>query len=219
MDLTLTSLAVSASDTVSIETPINQELKCLNKWLLANKLTLNVTKTEFMLITTRQKLTFIESNLNINIESQPIRQVKSVKTLGLHLQENLSWTKHTDHISKKVGPALGLLKRIRDLVNFDALLIISKALIQPHLDYGCVVWDGTDKSLAITLQKLQNGAARIITRFCYNVRSCDILADLGWETIEKRRYRLKKSMMTKIINRKAPGPLQAKKVKVFSCPA
>ena len=78
-----TSLTVSASDTASLETQINQELKCVNEWLLANKLTLNVTKTEFMLITTRQKLTFIESNLNINIESRPIRQVKSVKTLGL----------------------------------------------------------------------------------------------------------------------------------------
>ena len=37
--------------------------------------------------------------------------------------------------------------------------------------------------------------------------------DLGWETLEKsRRYRLKKSMMTKIMNGKAPGGLQAKTV-------
>ena len=43
---------------------------------------------------------------------------------------------------------------------------------------------------------------------CYDVRSCDILADLGWETLEKRRYRLKKSMMTKIMNRKAPKYLE-----------
>ena len=48
-----TSLTVSASDTASLETQINQELKCVNEWLLANKLTLNVTKTEFMLITTQ----------------------------------------------------------------------------------------------------------------------------------------------------------------------
>ena len=65
-----------------------------------------------------------------------------------------------------------------------------------------------DKGLAIKLQKLQNRAARIITRSCYDVRSCDILADLGWETLEKRRYRLKKSMMTKIMNRKAPKYLE-----------
>ena len=60
----------------------------------------------------------------MNIESQPIRQVKSVKTLGLHLQENLSWTKHTDHISKKVGPALSLLKQGRDLVDFNFLILL-----------------------------------------------------------------------------------------------
>ena len=64
-----------------------------------------------------------------------------------------------------------------NLIDFDTLVITYKALIQPHLDYGCV--------------------ARIITRSCYDVRSCDILADLGWET-------LKKSVMTKIMNRKAP---------------
>ena len=53
-----TSLTVSASDTASPEMQINQVLKCVNEWLLAKTLTLNVTKTEFMLMTTRQKLTF-----------------------------------------------------------------------------------------------------------------------------------------------------------------
>ena len=86
---------------LALKRKFSQELKCVNEWLLANKLTLNVSKTEFTLIAIRQKLTFIESNLNINIESQPIRQVKSAKTPGLHLQKNLSWTKNTDHIRKK----------------------------------------------------------------------------------------------------------------------
>lgn len=61
------SLTLSASETTNLETQINQELmKCSKEWLLANKLTLNITKTESMLVTTRQKLTFIESNLRVN---------------------------------------------------------------------------------------------------------------------------------------------------------
>ena len=129
---------------------------------MSNKLTLNITKTEFMLITTRQKLSFIESNISINIEGRPTSQVNSAKTLGLYVQKNLSWSKNIDQIYKKAS-ALGLLRPVRDLVDTEALITnIYKALVLPHLDYACVVWDGLDKGLSTKLQKIQNRAARIL---------------------------------------------------------
>ena len=84
------------------------------------------------------------------------------------------------------------------------LVIIYKALIQPHLEYGCIVWDGLDKGLILKLQRLQNCAARIITRSSWEVRSKDILANLEWETLENRRYKLKKKFMFKVMNGQAP---------------
>ena len=98
-----TTLAFCASDTNSLESQINSELKQLNQWLVANKLTLNVSKTELMLITTRQKRTFIDDTLNVNICGQPVNQVMSVNMLGLQLERSLSWTKHIEHIYKKVA--------------------------------------------------------------------------------------------------------------------
>ena len=77
-------------------------------------------------------------------------------------------------------------------------------LILPHLDYGCVVWDGLDKNLSTRVQKLQNRTARIMTLSGYDMRSTDILAILGWETIEKRRYDLENKLMTYRMNGKAP---------------
>ena len=47
--------------------------------------------TEFMLVATRQKRAFIDSNLDINIEGQPVKQVNNAKTLGLYIQQYLSW--------------------------------------------------------------------------------------------------------------------------------
>ena len=133
--------------------------------------------------------------------------------LGLQLEQSLSWTKHIEHIYKKVAPALGLLKRVRDL--YISRLIISamklsiyNALILPHLEYACVVWDGRDKGLAIKLQRLQNRAARIITRSSWEIRSCDILSELGWLPLDKRRYNQKKKLMNKIMNGKAPTYLE-----------
>ena len=116
-----------------------------------------------MLITTRQKLSFIESNISINIEGRPTSQVNSAKTLGLYVQNFLSWSKNIDHIYKKASSALGLLRPVRDLVDTEALITnIYKALVLPHLDYACVVWDGLDKGLSTKLQKIQNRAARIL---------------------------------------------------------
>ena len=116
-----------------------------------------------MLITTRQKLSFIESNISINIEGRPTSQVNSAKTLGLYVQKNLSWSKNIDHIYKKASSALGLLRPVRDLVDTEALITnIYKALVLPHLDYACVVWDGLDKGLSTKLQKIQNRTARIL---------------------------------------------------------
>ena len=101
-----TTLTFSASNTAILEPQINQELKQLNQWLVANKLT-------------RQKRTFIDITVNVStcICGQPVNQVifKSEKMLGLQLKQSLSWTKHIEHIYKKVAPALCLLMRVRDL--------------------------------------------------------------------------------------------------------
>ena len=159
-----TTLTFSASNTASLKEQINNELKRLNQWLIANKLTLNVSKIEIMVITTRQKRTYINDTLNIKIDHRPVHQAKSVKMLGVQIEQTLSWSNHIEHIYKKVCPALGLLKRVRDYVDHDTLINIYNALILPHLDYASVVWDGLDKGLAIKLQRLQNRAVRIITR-------------------------------------------------------
>ena len=128
--------------------------------------------------------------------------------LGLQLEQSLSWTKHIEHIYKKVAPALGLLKRVRDFVDRDTPVSIYNALILPHLEYACVVWDGLDKGIAIKRQRLQNRAARIITRSSWEIRSCDILSELGWLPLDKKRYNQKKKLMNKIMNGKAPTYLE-----------
>ena len=126
-----TTVTFSADDTASLELQINKELECLNKWLVVNKLSLNVSKTEFILVTTRQRQAFINSALSININGKPIRQVKTAKTLGLHIEETLSWTKQVEFIyKKKVSPLLGLLRRVRNYVDLDTLVNIYKGLIQ-----------------------------------------------------------------------------------------
>ena len=80
---------------------------------------------------------------------------------------------------------------VRDYAPLETLKMIYNGLRQPLFDYGDIVWDGFNKTLAQRLQRLQNRAARIITRSSHDVRSADILKDLNWANLEQRRFKLK----------------------------
>ena len=89
------NVTFAASDMLALETQINTELKSINLWLRANKLSLNVAKTEFMVISSGQKLQSVnDKTINVNVEGIRINQTDHSKALGLDIDENLSWKEH-----------------------------------------------------------------------------------------------------------------------------
>ena len=78
-----------------LEQATNSELTNLYSWLKANKLSLNIAKTEFMVVSSRQK--FLAENcgeFNIQLDNQPISRVEHAKSLGLIIDDRLSWSNH-----------------------------------------------------------------------------------------------------------------------------
>ena len=70
---------------------MHSSLVNLNRWIKANKLSLNIAKTEFMVIGSRQRLAAFDNHkLRVTVNSEPVRQVTSTKTLELTLDENLT---------------------------------------------------------------------------------------------------------------------------------
>ena len=67
------------------------ELNKIFKWLCANKLTLNVLKTDFMVIASRQKLAALGDPITLSVNGILLSQVRSVKSLGVNIDENLTW--------------------------------------------------------------------------------------------------------------------------------
>ena len=70
---------------------------------------------------------------------------------------------------------------------------VYNALIMPYFDYCSLFWDICCNYLIQNLQKLQNRAARIISGKTYDIRSCEILADLGWQPLAEQ-MKFKKAM-------------------------
>ena len=105
------------------------------------KLTLNMTKTEFMLIGSRQRLSNLTDFPTVAIDNVQISQVATVKSLGVTIDNKVDWSIHIDKLTKKVAPGIGAIKRITHFVPQATLHLIYQALIQPHFDYYNVVWD------------------------------------------------------------------------------
>ena len=104
---------------------INYRLNHLSnvyEWLSANKLTLNMTKTEFMLIASRQKLSQIMESPFLTINENAIEQVTSAKSLGIYIDENVNWECHIENFSKKIVRAISAVKRIRHLTPVNVLI-------------------------------------------------------------------------------------------------
>ena len=136
-----TNIAIAASTLIDLEKGLNSELRSLNQWLISNKLSLNVAKTEYMVIRSNQRLhSFSDKQINIEIDAKLITKVKEAKSLGVIIDEHLSWSNHIDALSKKISSAIGALKRIKTFISEHTALQIYQALILPHFDYCSSVW-------------------------------------------------------------------------------
>ena len=129
------------------------------------KQSLNVAKTEFMVIGSNQLLhSFSDDQINIEIDAKLITKVTEAKSLGVISDEHLSWSNHIGELSKKISSTIGTLKRIRPYISECTAFQIYQALVLPHFDHCSSVWGDCNLTLSEKLQKLQNRAARAITR-------------------------------------------------------
>ena len=209
--LRLTSPRMFADDTniTFALNGLNLELRSLNIWLISNKLSLNIAKTEFMVIGSNQRLnSFSDNQVNVEIDAKLITKVKDAKSLGVIIDEHLSWSNHVGDLSEKISSAIGALKRIRPYISKRTALQIYQALILPHFDYCSSVWGDCNLTLSDKLQKLQSRAARAITRSNYDTSATFLLNLLNWDDLTTRRLKLKAILMFKTINGLTPAYLQ-----------
>ena len=103
-----TNLLLSDKSLKKINKHINHDLKLLNIWLWANKISLNARKTEIISFRPKSQSN-ITKHLNFRLSSQYIERISDVKYLGLILNEFLSWNTHYASLKRKLNRTIGLL--------------------------------------------------------------------------------------------------------------
>ena len=94
---------------------MNRELRHVKKWLEANKLALNIEKTNYVIFHSPVKK--ITETVNIKFGCKHISRSDSVKFLGVLLDETLSWRSHLVELSRKLARSVGIFYKLRHFVS------------------------------------------------------------------------------------------------------
>jgi Reverse transcriptase (RNA-dependent DNA polymerase) len=138
---------------------LNIELQKLSIWFQANKLSLNIQKSNYMAFGKKH----IPDNMScLCINMMPLAKVASTKFLGVIIDSNLNWNLHIKMVSSKLASGVGILYKCKRLMPRAALLSIYYSLVYSHLYYCCILWGNASKSVLKPLQTLQNKALRNI---------------------------------------------------------
>jgi len=159
------ALVVSSRDLATVERILSGELYNLSKWLVDNKLSLHLGKTESLVFTSKKK---IKSNpeLKISCNNVEIKSVKSVKYLGIVLDQTLSGKQMANNIIQKTNSRLKFMYRQAQYLNSKAKKTLCNALIMSQFDYCSSTWyPGLTKTLKQKLQICQNKVVRFILNF------------------------------------------------------
>ena len=158
-----TNLTLANKNHEVLEKKVNAELNKINNWIQINKLTINHKKTEFILIT-RKKM----NKSNIKINDIIIKIKKSLKYLGIIIDDKLNCKNHVQNLCYKNSNGSWAIANIKHFVDTKTLLIIYYSLIYPHLQYCITRWGGAPKTTLDPIIKLQKRIIRSITFSKYN---------------------------------------------------
>ena len=134
----------------TLQTNITTELANVNIWLCANKLSLNVEKSNFVIFRPRQrKLPF---NVNLTLNNKQLQQEDCIKYLGVQIDSHLNWKPQIENITKKLKRSVGILSKVRYFISANILISLYYSLINPFLIYGILVWGNTYPTAYIFLR-------------------------------------------------------------------
>ena len=135
-----TIVSFSGSDLTHVTTTVTNELAKLSNWMCDNKLTINPSKTEILLVSNRMNH---QDNFTLRFLDEDVSCSSSSKYLGVYIDNNLSFRDHIQHVTKKIAMHTGILYRIKQYLPLKARLNYYYGYVYPYLNYNIAVWGGS----------------------------------------------------------------------------
>ena len=145
---------------------INNELAKVYDWLAVNKLSLNISKTKYVIFhAINKRIEGVIPDLEIN--GIPLERVQNFNFLGLLLNENMSWKPHIDLLANKLAKCAGVLNKLKHVLPIHILRTLYFSMVQSRMMYCILTWG----FVHYRIEKLQKRFVRIISSSKYNAHS------------------------------------------------
>ena len=132
-----TNLLCLSNSFKKLNKPFNADLKRLVDWLNANKISLNVKKTEMVIFKSKQKK--FKSDLKMKLRGKRLYPTESVNYLSVKIDTNLSWQHHVNDLFIELNRAKSLLFKMRKYVSCKIIRSISFAIFDSYFSYCCLI--------------------------------------------------------------------------------
>ena len=155
-------------------TKINIELQKISDWLCINKLSLNASKTKYMIFRS-PGTKLIQNFQTVKINDITIECVKEFDFLDVLLNENLNWNPHINRTCKKISQSIGIINKLKHFLPSHILKTLYDSLIHSRMNYGILTWGFNTKYIF----KLQKKCMRFLTKSKYNAHTDPIFKKLN----------------------------------------
>ena len=179
-----TSIFLQNKDIKDLFDAGNKELQLVDQWLISNRLSVNVSKTKYILFKTVQSK-LITKKQTLTLRQNEIEQVKCIKFLGVYIQEHLSWSRHINHLISKLRSVLGTVIKVKSLLNKRSLLLLYHSLINSQLSYCILNWCFGNKTLVKRLQGLCYKYVKLFFSCNSSATVCDVMKENKLLTIDQ----------------------------------
>jgi Reverse transcriptase (RNA-dependent DNA polymerase) len=179
---------------------LQADIDLLDDWLKANKLSLNVAKTKYIVFKPPEKPLLPEA-VYFTIRGVQLQKVSSIKYLGLVIDERLSWNEHIKHVSNKISKFIYIFSKAKHYHDRNVLKLIYTSFVYPHLLYGIELYGHAGSTILNSLFLIMKRMVRIITRSPNIEHSAPLFKELQLQTLNQIFVTRLAFFMFNIVNR------------------
>ena len=115
----------------------------MNKWLVSNKLGLNINKSCYLNFSSLHNPS---TNINVKIANKLLERKRVTKYLGVLIDGKLSWKYHIHSVNMKLRKDIGIISKLKDFVMKSTSRSLYFSFIHPYLDYNLLNWSSAPSS-------------------------------------------------------------------------
>ena len=141
---------------------VHHLLTDIKHWMSKNKLKLNESKTEIILIRGNLHTDITNSFTNLNFAGTTLNPASCVRNLGVHFDDSLSFINHINKVVSRCQFHLRNLYLIRPYVSQQAIIMLVNSMIMSHLDYCNSLLFCIPKKYIKKFQRILNRSARLV---------------------------------------------------------